>query len=361
MSHLTRLPSGVRRGTGRAPSDPQGSGVSSPACSSPPPGSFPRRPLRQLLEEPGMSVARPPRRPQDDVDTLLLTPSGAARARLAAKVATTRSAEAEVEREARQLVEVRRLELGRLRATVPRFVQLCEHDGRLTLVESALPGRALAGAFCGPVAVSHRRCRPAEVRVAGAWLAEFQEATLRGPGPVDLLTPDVIERLDRLEQGARGDHPLSTVAERARSAQELLLRHQAPRSAVHGDFRPAHLLVDVPTAGVSGVLGWKRATPRGEPLVDLGRFAVTQMGHRSTARAVPGAVVLDGRGSHAEETRRFVRDGLSRLGLPEGLWYAVAWAATATLLAESHGYLEPRRAAAIARLLARTPDPAHPV
>ena len=49
------------------------------------------------------------------------------------------------------------------------------------------------------------------------------------------------------------------------------------------------------------------------------------------------------------------------LGLPESLWYAVAWAATATLLAEAHGYLEPRRAMAIARLLSRTPDPAHPV
>jgi len=47
-----------------------------------------------------------------------------------------------------------------------------------------------------------------------------------------------------------------------------------------------------------------------------------------------------------------------RLGLPDTLWYPVAWAATASLLAEVDADLGPRGAAVITRLLARTPDPA---
>jgi len=305
-----------------------------------------------------MAVARRGRRPGGDVDTLLLTPPGADGPRLAAKVPTTSSAEADVEREARMLVEIRRLELGRLRATVPRFVQLCEQDGRMVLVASALPGRSLTGAFCGAVAIAHRRCRPAELGVTGAWLALFQEATQRGSGSVDMLPSELVDSLDlRSRESGEGSHDARDVAERARRVQELLTRHDAPRSAVHGSFRAGHVLVDAPGGQVSGVLGWRRAATRGEPLVDVGRFAVTHTGHRGS-RAVPGATVLAGRGAHAEQARRFIKDGLVRLGLPDTLWYPVAWAATASLLAEVDADLGPRGAAVITRLLARTPDPA---
>ena len=364
MSRRTSPPPDVRRATGRAPSDLHRSGVPSAAySSSPPPPAFPRRPLRQLMDEPGVVVVRRTRTRGGDIDTLLLTPAGADGPRLAVKVPATRSAEAQVEREARMLVEVRRLELGRLRATVPRFVQLCEQDDRMVLVASAVPGRSLTGAFCRPGALVHKTCRPAELTVAGAWLARFQDVTLRGSGAVDLLPPGLIDRLElqgregRASGEARRD--AQTVADRARRVQQRLACHDAPRSAVHGDFRAAHVLVDVRGADVTGVLDWRAAQTRGEPLVDLGRFAVTHdPAHPGGHRAVPGATVLAGRGFHAESTRRFLKDGLARLGLPESLWYPVAWAATASLLAEIDGGTEPRRASMITRLLARSPDPA---
>jgi hypothetical protein len=325
---------------------------------TPPSPAFPRRPLRQLLAEPGTAVSRRVRRPDGDTDTLLLTPAGADGPRLAAKVPVTRTAEIAVEREARMLVEVRRLELGRLRATVPRFVQLCEQDGRIVLVASAVPGRDLAGAFCGGLPVSHRRCRAVELDAAGTWLARFQEATARGPAPLDLLPHELVDRLDRLARERDGSRDARTVADRARRVQELLAAHEAPRSAVHGSFRADQVLVDTQTSTVSGVLGWRRAATRGEPLTDLGSFAVTHPGHPGPRGAVAGATVLTGTGPWAQDLRRFLGDGLVRLGLPRSLWRPVAWAATAVQLAESDTAREPRRAALTIRLLATSPDPA---
>jgi hypothetical protein len=254
-------------------------------------------------------------------------------------------------------VEVRRLELGRLRATIPRFVQLCEQDGRMVLVASAVPGRDLAGAFCGALRVSHSRCRGAELDVAGAWLAYFQEVTARGSGPVDLLRPEDVAGLERLARETRssGDDA-RIVLDRARRVHEVLARHEGPRTAVHGSYCADQVLVDPRTAQVSGVLGWRRATIRGEPLVDVGRFAVTHPPHGGPP-SLPGATVLAGRGSRAEQGRRFIREALVRLGLPESLWHPVAWAATASLLAEASADHDRRRAVPLTRLLARTPDP----
>lgn len=359
MSRRTSQSPVVRRAAARAPSDPGRSGVPSAAYPPAPPAPpFPRRPLRQLLEQPGMAVSGRARRPGDDVDTLLLTPPGADGPRLTVKIPATGYAELEIEREARMLVEVRRLELGRLRATIPRFVQLCEHDDRMVLVASALPGRKLPGAFCGPATVSHRRCRPAELRVAGAWLAQFQEMTQGGPGTVEMLGDELLERLDRrAREPVDGRHDMRTVADRAHRTQELLARHEAPRSAVHGNFRASHVLVDDEGAQVSGVLGWRRAATRGEPLTDIGRFAVTHPGHGPVRQALPGTTLLSGRGVPAEQTRRFVEEGLARLGLPPALWYAVAWAATASLLTEADVAVDQRRAALVTRMLAHSAEP----
>ena len=359
MSQLTGPPPIVRRAAGRAPSDPDRSGVPPAAhshASSPP--VFPRRPLQRLLDEPGVTVVRHASRPAGDMDTLLLARQAAEGPRLAVKVASTSAAEAEIEREGRMLVEMRRLELGRLRDTVPRFVQICDQDGRTALVASALPGRSLTGAFCRALAWSHRRCRLAELQTAGAWLARFQDATERGSGAVDMLPSDQIGHLaQRYQQSAEASDDLRAVTERARAVQDVLSRYEAPRSAVHGNFRTAQVLVDEPGGGVTGVLGWRRAAVRGEPLRDIARLAVTHTAHPGLHGAVPGGAVLVGRSQCAQHARRFIEDGLRRLGLPETLWYPVAWAAAASLLAETDPLLEPRAAAAATRLLARTAHP----
>lgn len=358
MSQRTSPPPDVRRVTGRAPSDPDRSSVPSaaysPARSSP---AFPRLPLRQLLDSAGLAVSCAPAHPDCDTDTLLLTPPGAVGPRLAVKIPRTQSAVAAVEREARMLVEIRRFELGHLRDTIPRFVQLCEQDGRTVLMTSAVPGRVLGGAFCGMWDVSHARCRSDELDVAGAWLARFQEMTARGSGPLDLLPRDLLERLERRAAASGRGDDTRTAVDRAHRVQELLARHVAPRSAVHGNFRADQVLVHARTAEVSGVLGWRAATTRGEPLADLGRFAVTHSRHRASRGNVPGRTVLAGHGRDAERVRRFITQGLVRLGLPESLGYPVAWAATASLLAGIDVGVDPRRAAMLTRLLARTPDP----
>jgi hypothetical protein len=257
------------------------------------------------------------------------------------------------------LVDVRRLSLGRLRTTIPRFVQLCEAQDRMVLVASGLPGRPLAGAFCRPGRLRHGRCAGTELDVAASWLAQFQDATWQRPAPLDVLPPEVLDRLVRL---GRPDRPATSearvVSARARAVQELLSGYDAPRSAVHGDFRTSQVLVE--TAGgvpsVSGVLGWRRATTRGEPLQDLGRLVVTRTGCRG--RVLPGATVLVGHGAGAEHVRAVLRQGLVRLGLPETLSHPVAWAATATVLAEAVDAGEPHLVTGLSRLLAAAPDPA---
>lgn len=350
-----------RTGSSERWGSPAGFASGSPTRATPAPAQppFPRRPLRELLDEPGMSVTRLATGSTGDVSTLLLTPSGATAPRLVAKIPLTRSAEASLEREARMLVEMRRLELGRLRATTPRFVQLCQSGGRSVLVMSALPGRSLARAFCGRAAISHRRCRSAELDAAETWLAGFQDASWQGSGRVDMLPVARIERLSLLGRALREVDDGEKVADRARRVQVRLGRYDSPRSAIHGNFQAPQVLVDDRVVGVSGVIGWGRAATRGEPLVDVGRFAVTHESHRSVGRMVPGAAMLTGRGSHGAEARRFVQAGLVRLGLPDDLWYPVAWAAAAALLAEMDPQGgEPHRAAALARLLARSPDPA---
>jgi hypothetical protein len=56
--------------------------------------------------------------------------------------------------------------------------------------------------------------------------------------------------------------------------------------------------------------------------------------------------------------RAVLRQGLVRLGLPETLSHPVAWAATATVLAEAVDAGEPHLVTGLSRLLAAATDPA---
>jgi hypothetical protein len=129
----------------------------------------------------------------------------------------------------------------------------------------------------------------------------------------------------------------------------LLSSFSTPRTAVHGDFWFGNLLVDGP-GRVTGVVDWEHASPRGEPLRDLGRFAVSYSlyldRHTPAGRRVSGhrqlradhvcagiAYGLTGAGWYPRLVRGFLTAGLARLGLPETLWYAVGWAAVADVVA----------------------------
>jgi hypothetical protein len=123
-----------------------------------------------------------------------------------------------------------------------------------------------------------------------------------------------------------------------------LRRYATPRTAVHGDLWLGNVLLD--GRRVSGVVDWEGGTASGEPVRDLVRFALmyalfldrrTKVGRRVPGHRVLGAgdwgagvvYALDGTGWFPELFRRFLRNGLARLGASPGRWRDAALAGIA--------------------------------
>ncbi len=314
------------------------------------PSTLRRRPLRAMLDAPGTrTITLAMSKDLDAKVTVLVVPAGASAPTFAAKIATTPAAEAAVEREGRLLVELRRRGLREVAATIPRFVEMREHDGRLALVASVVPGTPLTRTYNGWRHTTHPRRVAADFAVGGAWLARLQDASMSAPAPVDLLV-GASERILRLAEGRAERTDLAAdVAVRVARLHAQLSQHTTPRTVVHGDFWFGNILVDMAGA-VSGVVDWEQGLAHGEPLRDVGRFAASYSlyldRHTPRGRPVPGhrglradhqcaalQYALTRRGWYPEQLRRFLADHLHRLGLPASLSYPLAWAAVADVAA----------------------------
>jgi len=108
---------------------------------------------------------------------------------------------------------------------------------------------------------------------------------------------------------------------------------------VHGDYWFGNVLLSGST--VSGVVDWEAGTLLGSPLRDLARFPLSYAlyldrhagpgapvsGHPGLRRSGFGAGIryaLLGSGWLPDAARRFLGDGLERLGVPRRFWYDVA-------------------------------------
>lgn len=305
--------------------------------TAPAKGEWSPRPSAQLLDRPGVhgvliSASRDP----DAKLTFVLT-SGLNRQgeRLVLKIPATSAAGEAVDHEGRMLVEVRRLGLGRLASTVPRYVESMTVEGRPVLVSTALPGT--------PMSVGYHRwphtCHPATVRRdferAFAWLEEFQSVTTRGSQPVDW--PGQV--LDAVSGRWDGHAALPAALARLEMAREHLADTTTAVTAVHGDFWFGNLMVE--GGAVSGVVDWEHAAPHGSPLRDAARFVLSyglyldrHTGHGRRVLGHPGLVrhgfapgvtyTLCGAGWFPQLARTTLADRLSRLGLDPALWYDVA-------------------------------------
>jgi hypothetical protein len=266
---------------------------------------------------------------------------------LAVKIPTTRQATAAVEAEGRMLVGLRRLPLGALVDTLPRYVESLNQGDRAVLVSTVLPG--------SPMGVGYHHwmhtARPSAVRRdltrANVWLRAFQRAT-NGPDTTLTWVGDVRDDL----RGRWDGHPLLEPAlARLMVAHEHLDGLRAPTVAVHGDFWFGNVLVSGDR--VSGVVDWEAGALRGCPLRDPARFALsyclyldrhTRPGHR-----VPGHPGLRHAGFGAgigygllgtswlpRLVRSFLADGLEAVGLPRSLWYDVALAGIGEVAARAN-------------------------
>ena len=266
---------------------------------------------------------------------------------VAVKVPSTRQASAAVEAEGQMLVALRRLPLGRVLDSVPRYIQSSGRDGWTVLVSTVLPGTPMSVGYHHWLHTARPHAVRGDLQRASAWLRAFQDAT-SGPAAPVTLAADVADRLAGRWDGHRD---LGAALDRLAVAHEHLSPHAAITSAVHGDFWCGNILVQGDQ--VSGVIDWEAGSPSGCPLRDTARFAQsyclyldrhTRPGHRVAGH--PG-LQRSGFGNGVRYgllgtswlptlMRRFLADGLADLGLPRALWYDVALAGLGEIAADAN-------------------------
>jgi aminoglycoside phosphotransferase len=279
--------------------------------------------------------------------TVLLFRPGEDLPEYVAKVPTTDAAVRSIQLEAGRLTRIGRWKLGPLEATIPRVVGMAEHQGRPVLVTTALPGRVMLAAYH----TWRHTARPAAVQAdfdaAGQWLAELHLRTSRGDSDLG----SILDGADTAIARRFGDDP-DTAADlyQISALRDRLAGHQVSQVVVHGDFWPGNLLMA--DGRVCGVIDWESAQPDGLPTRDLARFVITFSlyldRHTKSGRQVAGhpglrsgqwgaglEYAINGTGWYPELARRFVADGLERLGVPAERRRDVLLAEIACIAAEA--------------------------
>jgi aminoglycoside phosphotransferase (APT) family kinase protein len=264
-----------------------------------------------------------------------------------AKVPTTDIAVRRIQLEAGRLTRIARRGLGPLEVTIPRIVTMAEHHERPVLVTTALPGRVMLAAYHTWRHTARQGVVQADFDAAGQWLAELHLRTSRGDSDLGSMldgTAAAIARRFSDDPGTAAD--LDQLA----ALRDRLAGHRVSQVVVHGDFWPGNLLIA--DGRVCGVIDWESAQPDGLPTRDLARFVITfslyldrhtkpgrhVAGHRGLRSGTWGAgleYAIDGAGWYPELARRFVADGLRRLGIPPACARDVVLAEIACIAAEA--------------------------
>jgi aminoglycoside phosphotransferase (APT) family kinase protein len=288
-------------------------------------------------------AGRTSRKPQAKLTLLLVSPANG-RPVLAVKAPTTDAAALAVEAERRLLAGLEALAPRSVVETLPRSVDVVEFDGRPAAVMTAVPGTPMTTSYLGWRHTAGRARVAADFAAAAAWLAQLQSGTAGQAAPID-IDGGVVSRLrSRFED----DRQLPGDLDRLAEIHARLRRHTVPRTAVHGDFWFGNLLL----AGgqVSGVVDWEAGAETGEPVRDLVRFALMYAlyldwrtrprrrvaGHAGLRADSWGAGIqyaLDGAGWFCDLIRKFIGDGLARLGAPPASWRDAALAGIAEVAA----------------------------
>jgi aminoglycoside phosphotransferase (APT) family kinase protein len=263
--------------------------------------------------------------------TILLVSGDGGRPVLAIKAPTTDAAASAVEAEARLLATLRRLHAEPLTATVPAVVDVVEFGGRAAIVFTALPGTPMTTSYLRWRHTARRARVAADFAAVEKWLAGFQAATAQHRGPVDMDGGVALRLSARFSDEERLGADLDALA----GIHGRLQGEAVPRAAVHGDLWMGNVLLHAGQA--SGVVDWEAGCAIGEPVRDLVRFALMYAlyldrrtpagrrvaGHAGLRAGERGAALrfaLDGTGWFPEIFRRFVADGLARLGASPSAW-----------------------------------------
>jgi hypothetical protein len=261
--------------------------------------------------------------------TLLLVPPGAARPTIAVKVATTDGAADSVRHEAEVLGGLDRNGLGTAAPTVPRLIDLIDHEGRPAMVTDALPGAPMSIAYHSWRHTARSALVQRDFGLAQGWLDSM---SLTGgavaPWPGEPWST-------RLTQRWPSDPELVDLLEPLRALEAEVASNSLPGAIVHGDFWCGNILTT--KAGVSGVVDWEAAEASGNPLRDWARFALSYSlyldRHTRRGRSVAGhgtlrahrwgdglRWALTGNGWYPDVVRSFLIQAVQRLDLPAARW-----------------------------------------
>jgi aminoglycoside phosphotransferase (APT) family kinase protein len=260
---------------------------------------------------------------------LLLVSPRSGRPLLAVKAPTTDAAARAVEAETRVLLALR-TRLPRLAlATVPRVVEVVEFRGRPAVVMTAVHGTPMTVSYLSWRHTASPRRVAADFDAVGSWLADLQRGTAGHDRPLD-MDADVSSCLARR---FAADPRLAGDRARLDEIHARLRAHSTPRTVVHGDLWLGNVLCS--GRYVSGVVDWEAGADPGEPVRDLVRFAhmyALYLDRRSRWGAGL-EFALTGTGWFPALFRRFISDGLARLGASPAIWRDAALAGIAEVAA----------------------------
>lgn len=226
----------------------------------------------------------------------------------------------------------------RLRRSLPRVVERVDVYGSDDGVAmTAVPG--LGGVHDARQARSGIRHL---VQAMPAWLGTLWSESGSDVAPTD-LGRDAVDAM--LAHRTRGRTPQPAL-ESLRGARERLADVEVPRTLTHGCLCRRHVVL---SDGAPGAEDWGLGNVAGDPLRDLGRFAV----HLADRRL---AEVLEGRTSFAAAIERFLGEAMGRhLGVPPQLWREVLVLSEVELAIEALGRTDPHGMVRLSRAVRALP------
>lgn len=304
----------------------------------------PRPSLWEFVQESGLQslVVCASKNPNAKITILLVSPASG-RSVLAVKVPTTDLAARAVEAEGRMLVDLRRLMPGAME-TIPAVVDMVDFGGRPGIVTTAVHGTPMTTSYLRWRHTARPETVAADFATIDRWLTVLQQGTAEERAPLDMDGGVVARLAARFANDVRSADTLARLADIHARLRESV----TPRTAVHGDLWFGNVLVSRGRA--SGVVDWEAGATSGEPVRDLVRFALMYAlfldrrtragrgvaGHHSLRAGEWGAGVeyaVDATGWFPELFRRFVGEGLARLGASPASWRDAALAGIAEVAA----------------------------
>jgi hypothetical protein len=317
---------------GREPEDSEDPGLVPPYASS----SF-----LGFLRDRNLAILDVRRGAAPDSRRLILGPPGGTKVAWVVAVAHGPRENNAVDNEERVLGHAHHVLRSGLRSSIPEVKERIEVYSSLDgLLLTAVPGLTV-----GTRRRTAQRTRELLTAVP-RWIGAVWSDSASGTARTDLGAADVQAVLAQHEPIPR----LETAMDAIRRARLRIAEYEVPQTLTHGCLCPRHVAL---VEGVLGVDDWGAGSTAGDPLRDVGRFAIGVAGGRLPE-------VLAGRSTFAGEIRQLMNAVLVHTPVPPQLWREVLVLAQLELAAESLERSDPNgmhllsRAVRLSRALTRT-------